>query len=60
MSNPPDNIGLLLSNMNHTVNKSRYEGFEKAFEAIGEKPSEKMIYTAWKALWRSARLFQRC
>lgn len=28
-----------------SVNKSRYEGFEKAFEAIGEKPSEKMIYT---------------
>lgn len=45
MSNSSDKIGLLLSNMEHTVNKSRYEGFEKAFEAAGEKPSANMVYT---------------
>ncbi len=45
MSNPSDKVGLLLSNMNHTVNKSRFEGFEKAYEAIGEKPVPDMVYT---------------
>lgn len=44
-SNPHDKVALLLSNMNHMVNKSRLMGFESAFEAIGEKPSPGMIYT---------------
>lgn len=44
-SNPHDKVALLLSNMSHMVNKSRLEGFEKAFEAIGEKPAADMVYT---------------
>lgn len=44
-SNPHDKVALLLSNMNHMVNKSRLMGFESAFEAVGEKPSPDMIYT---------------
>lgn len=43
-SNSPEKIGLLLSNMNHTVNKSRLKGFEKAFEAVGAKPAKDMVF----------------
>lgn len=45
MSNPPERVGLLMGNMNHTVNKSRYEGFEKAFAAINAKPAADMVCT---------------
>ena len=44
MSNPHERIGLLMGNMNYTVNKSRYEGFESAFAACGEKPDVNMVY----------------
>ena len=45
IANQPEKIGLLMGNMNHTVNKSRYEGFESAFAAVGAKPSIDMVYT---------------
>lgn len=44
-SNPHDKAALLLGSMNYMVNKSRLEGFEKAFKAIGEKPAADMVYT---------------
>ncbi len=44
MSNPPETVGLLMNNMEYTVNQSRYKGFESAFAAIGTKPSENMVY----------------
>lgn len=45
MSNPPESIGLLMNSMSFTVNKTRYKGFESAYEAIGAVPSENMVYT---------------
>lgn len=45
MSNPHERVGLLMGNMNHTVNKSRYEGFEDAFAAMNEKPAADMVCT---------------
>ncbi len=45
MSNPHEKVGLLMGNMNHTVNKSRYAGFESAFAVFGAKPSPDMVYT---------------
>lgn len=45
MSNPADKIGLILGSMSHTVNKSRYEGFEAAFNAAGLKPGESLVFT---------------
>ena len=44
MSNQPEKIGLLMGSMDHMVNKSRYEGFESAFAAVGAKPAENMAY----------------
>lgn len=44
MSNRPDKIGLLMNSMSFNVNKSRYEGFESAFEAIDTRPSDNMVY----------------
>ena len=44
MSNSPEKIGLLMNNMSFTVNKSRYEGFESAFAAIGATPPENMVH----------------
>ncbi len=45
MSNSHERVGLLMGNMNHMVNKSRYEGFESAFSAAGAKPAADMVYT---------------
>lgn len=45
MSNPHEQVGLLMGDMKHMVNKSRYSGFESAFEIIGAKPSANMVYT---------------
>lgn len=45
MSNPPDKIAIVLGNMNHTVNRSRFEGFKRAFAVSGKTPPENMVYT---------------
>ncbi len=45
MSTPPESVGLLMNSMSFNVNRSRYEGFEAAFTAIGERPSEKLVHT---------------
>ncbi len=45
MSTPPESVGLLMNSMSFNVNRSRYEGFEAAFTAIGEKPAEKLVHT---------------
>lgn len=46
MSNPKDRIAILLGNMNHTVNRSRFEGYKRAFTISGGKnPPEDMVYT---------------
>ncbi len=45
MPNAADRVGLLLGNMNHTVNQSRYDGFTDAFAALGMTPVQEMIYT---------------
>lgn len=45
MSNPPEKVGLLMGNMTHMVNKSRYDGFENAFTFNGTKPASNMVYT---------------
>lgn len=45
MSNQPESVGLLMNSMSFNVNRSRYEGFEEAFYAIGAKPSEKLVFT---------------
>lgn len=45
MSNPPEKLGLLMGNMNHTVNRTRYEGFKSAFASANTKPSANMVYT---------------
>ena len=44
MSNRPEKIGLLMNSMSFNVNRSRYEGFESAFAAVGAEPSENMVY----------------
>ncbi len=46
MSNPRDRIAILLGNMNHTVNRQRFEGYKRAFTISGGKtPPEDMVYT---------------
>ncbi|SDA12114.1 transcriptional regulator, LacI family [Ruminococcus sp. YE71] len=45
MSSPADKIGLIIGSMEHTVNKSRFAGFMKAFEAVHRAPSQQMIFT---------------
>ena len=45
MPNTPARIGLLLGNMQHTVNQSRYAGFTDAYAALNMEPAEDMIFT---------------
>lgn len=45
MTNPADRIGLILGNMEHTVNKSRYTGFMSAFVNAEHHANEKLVFT---------------
>lgn len=45
LSTPPERVGLILGNTGYTVNKSRYIGFNEAFEKAGRVPNEQLIFT---------------
>ena len=49
MNNKPASVGLVLGDMGQTVNRSRYEGFVKAFENSGTTVSPKNIFLGLKS-----------
>jgi len=49
MNNQPSKIGLILGDMAQTVNRSRYEGFVKAFENNGALIPTKNVYLGIKS-----------
>lgn len=44
-SEQPRRLGLLLGNMQHTVNQARYDGFADAFAARDTAPDPALVYT---------------
>ncbi len=49
MNNRPEEVGLVLGDMGQTVNRSRYEGFVKAFENSGSPVSARNIFIGVKS-----------
>ncbi len=45
LANPPEKLGLILGNMEHTVNKSRYAGFMSAFSGAEQHIDERLLFT---------------